>query len=288
MFAGPDWVWCGARVRDLEELSREELIAVVRDQAAQLSDQAVRLAEQAAELERLRVEVEQIKRLISRNSGNSSMPPSSDDVPGKGRPSGPVGRKSKTDRKRGKQPGAAGAHLPWLAEADVRVVDRRPQGVCECGADLAGAADLGVQRACQVTDVPLVTASTTEFRMHQVGCRCGRTHVAAAPPEAGVAHTRVYGTNLRALVVYLLVVQHVPVRRCVRLVADLVGAGVSDGFAHKMLAYAATVVAEVVTVIKGLVTLSVVVHFDETVRHVALRNRVGVRGLHRQVVAAAW
>jgi transposase len=244
-------------VVDLEGLSRQELIAVVRDQAAQLSDQA-------AELERLRAELEQIKRLISRNSGNSSMPPSSDDAPGKGRPSGQVGRKSKPDRKRGKQAGAAGAHLPWLAEADVRVVDRVPHGACECGADLAGAADLGVERACQVTDVPLVTAATTEFRMHQVGCRCGRTHVAAAPPEAGVANTRVYGTNLRALVVYLLIVQHVPVRRCVRLVADLVGAGVSDGFAHKMLGRAAAVVADVVTAVKGLLTLSMVVHFDET------------------------
>jgi transposase len=50
----------------------------------------------------------------------------------------------------------------------------------------------------------------------------------------------------------------------VRLVADLVGAGVSDGFAHKMLAFAAKVVAEVVTAIKALVTLSMVVHFDET------------------------
>jgi transposase len=244
-------------VVDLEGLSRQELIAVVRGQAAQLADQA-------AELERLRAELEQIKRLISRNSGNSSMPPSSDDAPGKGWPSGQIGGKSKPDRKRGKQPGAAGAHLPWLAEADVRVVDRVPQGACECGADLAGAADLGVERACQVTDVPLVTAATTEFRMHQVGCRCGRTHVAAAPPGAGVANTRVYGTNLRALVVYLLIVQHVPVRRCVRLVADLAGAGVSDGFAHKMLSRAAALVADVVTAIKGLLTLSMVVHFDET------------------------
>ena len=228
-------------MRDPEELSREELIAVVRDQAVRLSDQSARLAEQAVELKRLRAELEQIKRLISRNSGNSSMPPSSDDAPGKGRPSGQAGRKGGTGRKRGKQPGAAGSYLPWLGEADVRVVDRLPQGSCECGADLAGAADLGVERACQVTDVPLVTASTTEFRMHRVGCGCGRTHVAAPPSAAGVANTRVYGVNLRALVVYLLIVQHLPVGRCVRLVADLVGAGVSVGFAHKMLGYAAAV-----------------------------------------------
>jgi transposase len=63
-------------VVDPEALSRDELITVVRDQAAQLADQAV-------ELQRLRSELEQIKRLISRNSGNSSMPPSTDDLPGR-------------------------------------------------------------------------------------------------------------------------------------------------------------------------------------------------------------
>jgi transposase len=63
-------------VGDPEELSRDELIAVVRDQAAQLADQAV-------EVERLRAELEQINRLLSRNSRNSSMPPSTDDLPGR-------------------------------------------------------------------------------------------------------------------------------------------------------------------------------------------------------------
>lgn len=57
-FAVSDRSWSCARVVDPEVLSRDELIAVVRDQAAQLADQA-------AELQRLRTELEQIKRLIS-------------------------------------------------------------------------------------------------------------------------------------------------------------------------------------------------------------------------------
>lgn len=257
---------------DPGDLSREELIALVRDQAAQLTDQAV-------ELEQLRAELEQIKRLISRNSGNSSMPPSTDDLPGRGRRAGEP-KKGQAKRNRGKQPGAAGRHLPWLDESDVRVVDRLPQGSCGCGADLAEATDLGVQRACQVTDVPPVAPTTTEFRMHQVCCGCGRRHVAPAPAQAGAANTRVYGTNLRALVVYLLIVQHMPVQRCVRLVSDLLGAGVSDGFAHKMLGYAAAVVADAVATIKALITLSLVVHFDETTL------RVGKAGAKKYVWAA--
>ncbi len=244
---------------DPEALSRDELIAVVRDQAAQLADQAV-------ELERLRAELEQIKRLISRNSGNSSMPPSTDDLPGRSGKRKPAAGKQPGGQKRGrgKQPGAPGSHLPWLDEADVRVIDQRPQGPCACGTDLAEAADEGVARSCQVTDVPLATASTVEYRMRRVRCACGREHVAAAAPQAGIANTRVYGANLRALVVYLLIVQHVPVDRCVRLIADLVGAGVSAGFVHKMLAAVAAAVAEVVKGIKMLITLAAVVHFDET------------------------
>jgi hypothetical protein len=161
------------------------------------------------------------------------------------------------------------------------VVEHRPGGECECGADLAEAADEGVERACQVTDVPLVTARTTEHRMHRVRCGCGREHVAAAPAHAGTANTRVYGPNLRALVVYLLVYQHVPVHRCVRLVADLTGAGPSVGFVHGMLARCADALAEVIKVIKTLVTLAYVAHFDETTL------RVGKAGVKKYVWSAS-
>lgn len=259
MFALPGWSWSCAGVVGPEELSRDELIAVVRDQSAQLADQAV-------ELERLRAELERIKRLLSRNSQNSSMPPSTDDLPGRsGKPKPAVGEKPGGNKRgRGKQPGAPGAHLPWLDASDVEVVDQRPHGVCGCGADLARAVDEGVASACQVTDVPLVTASTVEYRQYRVRCGCGREHVAEAPRQAGVGNTRVYGANLRALAVYLLVVQHVPVERCVQVIVDLTGAAVSAGFVHKILAMVAAVVADIVKAIKALITLAMVVHFDET------------------------
>lgn len=239
---------------------------MVRDQAAQLADQAAQLADQAVEVERLRAELEQIKRLLSRNSRNSSMPPSADDLPGRsGKPKPAAGGRSSGKKPgRGKQPGAPGSHLSWLDEADVQVVDQRPHGVCGCGTDLAQAADEGVASACQVTDVPLVTASTVEYRQYRVRCGCGREHVAVPPAQAGVGNTRVYGANLRALAVYLLIVQHVPVERCVRLIADLAGTAVSAGFVHKVLAVVAAAMTDVVIAIKALITLARVVHFDET------------------------
>jgi hypothetical protein len=113
------------------------------------------LGELGRAVEELRAEVAELRRRLGRNSGNSSMPPPADDLPGKVPPRRePRGKES--GRRRGKQPGAAGTSMAW-AEPD-EVADYRPAGVCGCGADLAGAADLGVARSFQQVEVPLVTA----------------------------------------------------------------------------------------------------------------------------------
>ena len=87
--------------------------------------------------------------------------------------------------------------------------------------------------------------------------------------------------NLRSLVVYLLVYQHVPVGRCVELIGDLTGGtGPSSGFVHGVLARCAAAVRPTVTLIKTLITLAYVVGFDETTL------RVGPAG-HKRYVGSA-
>jgi hypothetical protein len=98
-----------------------------------------------AEIAELRERVARLERLLSRDRGNSSLPPSSDDLPGRGLPRKQRRAAERAARKRGKQPGAPGAAMSW-AEPD-QVIDHRPAGACECGADLAGAQDLGVARS---------------------------------------------------------------------------------------------------------------------------------------------
>jgi len=53
--------------------ARDEEIALLRD----------RVDAQQAQLKELTEQVARLERLLSRNSGNSSMPPSSDDLPGR-------------------------------------------------------------------------------------------------------------------------------------------------------------------------------------------------------------
>jgi transposase len=205
-----------------------------------------------------------LERAASRNSGNSSLPPSSDDVrPGR---SAPRGRKrgGPARRCRGKQPGARGRWLGWVTGPD-ETVSHRPAGRCACGVSLAAAENVRIERSHQVHDLPEITVKVTQHDVWRVRCRCGREHVGRLPPGVPAARSS-YGPVLKALVVYLIVYQHVPVERCVRLIADLSGGRApSAGFVHGMLARCAAVLAEVVKLIKTAVTLAAVAGFDETV-----------------------
>jgi hypothetical protein len=195
-------------VPDLTDLSREELLA--HGQA-----QEVRIAELTGELEQVRgahaeltaaheqlrtaydelaAKVAKLEHLLSRNSGNSSMPPSSDDGPGRTPPQG-KGRAT-PKRAKGKQRGAPGTNLSWSDAPDDHK-RRFPQGTCGCGADLAAATDLGVVDAFQQIEIPTVRAAVTQYDQHAVRCRCGKVHTAARPDGAGTGKVE-YGPLCRA------------------------------------------------------------------------------------------
>ena len=213
--------------------------------------------------EELAERVARLERLISRNSGNSSMPPSSDDLPGK-KPPERKPRRGGGKRKPGKQPGAPGAYLPWNDNPD-KTVPHFPQGPCACGTDLAEARDLGVRYSHQVTDLPEAKAKTTQHDRHEVECCCGRVHVADAPPEAaGAPGTVTYGLNLQAWCVFLMVMHHVPVERCADILESMSGTRPSDGWVHALLARAARAVAAANKAIRALIILARVVCGDET------------------------
>ncbi|MGH3196184.1 MAG: hypothetical protein ACRDNT_09675, partial [Streptosporangiaceae bacterium] len=197
------------------------------------------------------------ERSGSRNSGNSSMPPSSDDLPGRKPPRGQrrAAQRAEKKRKRGKQPGSPGASMTW--EVPDRTEDYYPEGACSCGRDLADAADLGVARSFQQEEIPAAAAERVQRDLHGAKCACGKTHV--APRPAGVPDSALsIGPRLRALAVYLVVFQHVPVQRCRQLIADVAGAAVSEGFIHSCLRQAAGLAAEVVRLIRTLITAAAV------------------------------
>lgn len=235
-----------------DQLTREQLLVVVAEQAAQiqaLTEQVQALTEQVKEL----------TRQLGQNSGNSSMPPSTD----RGR--GPARQRQGSTRKPGKQPGAPGLTLEIVTDPD-EVIDHVPAACGGCGADLGDADEAGVV-VRQVRDVPLAEVRIVEHRLHRRACRCGKVNTATAP--AGVDGPAVYGPNLRAVAVYLVVYQHVPVERAAQLIADLTGAAPSTGWVSAQVARAADALVEVEKLIKTLITLCVVIGVDETSMSIA-------------------
>lgn len=242
-----------------------------------IAAQVKAIEELAAANAQLVERVTALERDAGRNSGNSSMPPSTDDLPGRKKPRRRQAKGS--GRVRGKQPGAAGSSLAWVASPD-EYLPHRPTGDCSCGADLADAPDVGIERSHQSHDLPEVRIIVRQHDVYRVRCGCGREHVAALPDTVSRAPSS-YGPNLRSLVVYLLVYQHVPVARCVELIADLTGGtGPSTGFVHGMLARCASAVGDTVALIKSRITAADVVGFDETTL------RAGPAGLKRYVLSA--
>jgi transposase len=269
--------WFDLSVSELESLSRGELVVLVREQAAQIDAQAAVIGRQDAQITALATqlatlmenfetqaaELERLRHLVSRNSSNSSMPPSGDDGPG-----GTAPRKQRrakpSGRARGKQPGAPGTALRWRDAAELDAfVDRFPEGTCGCGADLADAVGLGVVDRYQQHEIPLVSVTVTQYDQHAAVCGCGRVHTAARPEGAGAGRAE-YGPNLRAYAVYLLVVHFVPVHRVVDILTSLTGAKPSAGFVHSLLRRAAKALAACDFAIRALITLTYVICCDET------------------------
>lgn len=236
------------------------MVAALQEANARLQAENAELKAQIAEQAE---KVARLERLISRNSGNSSMPPSVDDLPGKKPPERRT-RQGGMKRKPGKQPGAPGAFLAWTEHPD-RTEDVFPEGICPCGADLHDARDLGVRHSHQVTDLPEARAVTIQHDRHEVECACGRVHVADAPPEAaGAPGTVTYGLNFQAWCVFLMVMHHVPVERCADIIESMSGTRPSDGWVHGLLERAARAVAAANTAIRALIILARVICGDET------------------------
>ena len=157
--------------------------------------------------------------------------------------------------------------------------------VCGCGGDLTLGPVVGVE-ARQVFDLPEVRLWVGEHRAERRACACGQVTAGVFPEQARAAAC--YGPGVRGLGAYLAVQHHVPVERAAQVLGDALGAGVSAGMLAGLPAEAAGGLGGFVERVREQLVEAEVAHFDETVRREAPGDRVGVKGLHRWAVAAAW
>ena len=151
---------------EVERLSR--LLLERDDEVARLHATVSLLMARVAELE----------KLLTRNSKNSSLPPSAE---GFAKP--PVMPNRAARRRRpGKQPGDQGHRLEPVESPD-HIVTHAPQSCASCDHDLSHA-EVVKEEVRQVFDLPEVRAVVTEHRVETRRCSCGVTTSASFPPEA--------------------------------------------------------------------------------------------------------
>ena len=226
--------------RENQRLRRqvEQLRQQLTEQAEQLADKQ----QQIADAEKQISDLERQLALRQQNSTNSSKPPSSDGLAGQPRERG---RRKKSRRKVGGQPGHRGAHRP-LAPAE-RVDEIRPvlPDQCQqCGHTLPQrweqAETTGTVQRHQVTEVPPIRAHIIEYQCHRVICpECGESTRAAMPEEA----IGQFGPQLTALVAYLTVVGRMPRRVVEVLLTQVLGIDISLGSTQKCWEEASQAVA---------------------------------------------
>jgi transposase len=187
----------GERSRDLPDRQAQEI--------ERLKQENERLRKELIEREKKIADLERQLALRQQNSTTTSKPPSSDGLAGQQRVRG---RRVKSRRKAGGQPGHPGSHrAPVPLERVDTIIDVVPDSCRQCAHRLHARHSVGDARRHQVTELPTIAAHITEYRCHRRQCpACGTTTVALLPDEfAGQ-----FGPQLTALIAYLTVVCRLP------------------------------------------------------------------------------
>lgn len=201
------------------ESSREELVALIAAQAAQIAALTARIAE--------------LERRLGLDSSNSGKPPSSD---GLKKPARVRSLREPSGKTPGGQKGHPGDTLRQAPTPDV-IIDHYPAACRRCGMALTPAMTRG-HAARQVFDLPeprpLVV---TEHRAHACCCASCGAHTKAAFP-AEVAAPVQYGPRISAVVVYLQHGHFLPEDRLAELMHDLFGVSLVPATIARRLAFA--------------------------------------------------
>lgn len=163
-------------------------------------------------------------------------------------------------RRSGKQPGDQGHRLEPVEHPDYVVV-HHPQRCASCAQDLSHS-EILKEEIRQVFDLPEVRAVVTEHRAQTRRCSCGVVTTAAFPSSA-IGPT-CYRPGVRALLIYLVVAQHLPIERASEVFEECCGITVSTGFATSLIGEASEDLDDFVAATRAALRQSPVLHLDET------------------------
>ena len=205
----------------------------------------------------LETENQNLKNQLSKNSRNSSKPPSSD---GYEKPK-PKSRRQNSNRKSGGQKGHPGSTLETVAHPD-HIIEHAVLACIYCKKQLK-AKSISDYEARQVVDISPVKPSVTEHRAQIYHCPyCGHRNKGDFPEN--VARPIQYGDRIGAWVVYFGHYQLLPYKRLQEMFQDVFGVGLSQGTLSNLQKRCYDKLAFFESTVKEKLISSDIAHFDET------------------------
>ena len=230
----------------LVSLTRDDLIAVILAQHAQIEAQAQQITALTARI----AELEAKLAIPPKTPDNSSLPPSKGQKPNLPEP----GKK----KPRPGRPGVARA----LAEHPDKTIEATLAACPHCDHAL-GLADMSDIHAYDHIDLPPIRPIVTRINRRRGVCPFCRKPVSAPAPD-GFAPGSPFGPGIEALIIHLHITQAVSFERLAQLMGEVFGLSISEGAIANILARAQTPLVAAAEAIAAVVRASPVVGSDET------------------------
>jgi hypothetical protein len=204
-------------------------------------------------------QLEQSIAALTRNSSNSSRPPSSD-PPGMKK----TQAKTKSKRKQGGQPGHKGKNRKLLPSEEMdQIHDIFPEHCKHCqnpfSQSLFTPSSQPVRH--QVFDLPIIIPIKDEYRCHSLLCQCGHSTAAQLPKHVAQSN---FGSRTHAAIAYLISVHRVTRRGIADIMQSLFGIAISTGAICNAAKRASDACLPAVGAIKQYVASALTLNIDET------------------------
>ena len=225
-----------------------------------ICDLSARVDAQQRQIDLLLRKADDLERKVaqlSKNSTNSSKPPSSDITRPKPQ------QRQRGERKIGAQPGHPRHERPAFPEADIKTFhDYRLDACPECGNAEVTFLD-EPPRVLQQMEIEKVVVFKEEHRSYPVWCeRCQK--IPYHPFPEAVAREGLFKERLTALVAYMKSVDHASFSTIRKFVRDVLGESVSRGYLRKVVAKASAALDAPYAELLDRLPLEQALNVDET------------------------
>jgi transposase len=183
------------------------------------------------ENKQLKKEIQELKARLTKNSRNSSKPPSSDGFKKEPKPN-PKSLRQNSNRKSGGQVGHNGHKLCRRENPDeifIHTVD----SCANCGQDLTDVEISEVQKK-QVFDIPPLTIHVTEHQAEIKKCACCG-EITIGKFSEGLVQEAQYGPRVKAFLTYMNQYHFLPYDRSEQLMRDVFNQNISEGTIKNIL-----------------------------------------------------